>query len=126
MMHKDLNDESRMSSSGSGVAEGEKRSAEGFILQTTRSGTSPRPTQHPGRRHIFLYLQIQARFICHWCYFLAVWNRGWGYLRRGLVCAVQRQESMAGSGCPKADPVYWGHPSGAQLHLEVSAGVKNR
>lgn len=59
-----------MSSAGSGVTEGQRRSAEGLILQAQRSGSSSRPTQYPGNygdgqqtKRLIYYLQGQQTWL---------------------------------------------------------------
>lgn len=41
-----------MSSTGSGVSEGQRHSAESVVLQAQRPGSSPRPAQHPGNHKL--------------------------------------------------------------------------
>lgn len=50
---------------------------------------------------------------------VAVWCRRWRYLRRSLVRSVQGQKAVAADRRAAANSLHWGHPAGAQFHLEV-------
>ncbi|CAG04706.1 unnamed protein product, partial [Tetraodon nigroviridis] len=53
---------------------------------------------------------------------VAVWCRRRRHLRRSLVRSAQGQKAVAAGRRPAANSLHWGHPAGAQLHLESPPG----